>query len=232
MSNTKNIKKFTEVKNQLLGIYDLLLERYGDQHWWPAQTQIEVIVGAVLAQFISWKNVVKAIDNLKERDLLDAKKIYDCDIELIKELIRPCGYFNRKSIILKSVVGFLVEEYEGELDKMFEIPLCFLRDKLLNVKGIGPETADSILLYAGYKKIFVIDAYTVRIFNRLGFLNGDEKYHDVQKFFMEHLPEDVDLYNQFHALIVKLGSECCSFKKPKCSSCCLNTICGYSGRII
>lgn len=222
-----NIQDSTRVKDQLLDIYNLLFEKYGDQHWWPAQTQIEVIVGAVLTQFIAWKNVVKAIDNLKDNDLLDAKKLYDCDIELLKELIRPTGYFNRKSAILKSVVGFLVEEYDGDLDRMFENPLNVLRQKLLNVKGVGPETADSMLLYAGYKKIFVIDAYTMRIFTRLGFLKGDEKYHDVQTFFMDNLPVDVGLYNQFHALIVRLGSECCSSKKPKCDSCVLSIHCKF-----
>ncbi len=217
-----NKEESLKTEDQLLKIYTLLFEKYGDQHWWPAQTQIEVIVGAVLTQFISWSNVVKAIDNIKRRDMLDARKLYECDIELIKEMIRPTGFFNRKAVILKSVMTFLVEEYDADLDKMFQNPLYALREKLLKVKGIGPETADSILLYAGYKKIFVVDAYTIRIFTRLGFLKGDEKYHEVQGFFMKHLPEDVDLYNQFHALIVKLGSDCCLSKKPRCESCVLN----------
>ncbi|OPZ89663.1 MAG: Endonuclease III [Firmicutes bacterium ADurb.Bin419] len=210
-----------KISDKLLNIYTLLFERYGDQHWWPAETQFEVIVGAVLTQFISWSNVVKAIDNIKKSNMLDARKLYACDIDLIKEMIRPAGFFNRKAVILKSVMTFLVEEFDADLDRMFQNPLEVLRDKLLKVKGIGPETADSILLYAGYKKIFVVDAYTIRIFTCLGFLKGDEKYHDVQSFFMKNLPEDVDLYNQFHALIVKLGSDCCSGRKPKCDSCAL-----------
>lgn len=218
MSNkAENLKN----KDKLMEIYTLLFKRYGDQHWWPAQTQFEVIVGAVLTQFISWSNVVKAIDNIKGKELLDARKLYECDLDLIKELIRPAGFFNRKAVILKSVVTFLVEEFEQDLDRMFQTPLDVLREKLLKVKGIGPETADSILLYAGYKKIFVVDAYTIRIFTRLGFLKGDEKYHQVQRMFMQQLPEDVDLYNQYHALIVKLGSDCCLSRKPKCDSCVL-----------
>ncbi|WP_010252431.1 endonuclease III domain-containing protein [Acetivibrio cellulolyticus] len=218
-----------KIADQLLEIYGLLFEKFGDQHWWPAKTQFEVIVGAVLTQFISWSNVVKAIDNLKKSNLLDAGKLYECDIEIIKELIKPAGFFNRKAVILKSVVAFVVEEFEGNLDKMFKTPLGVLREMLLKVRGIGPETADSILLYAGYKKIFVVDAYTVRIFSRLGFIKNDEKYHDVQAFFMKHLPEEVDLYNQFHALIVKLGSDCCSGKKPKCASCVLKSRCNETG---
>lgn len=217
MNNRTELK----ITDQLRNIYALLFEKYGDQHWWPAQTQFEVIVGAVLTQFISWSNVVKAIDNIKRSNMLDARKLYECDIELIKEMIRPAGFFNRKAVILKSVVSFLVEEFDADLDRMFQNPLDVLREKLLKVKGIGPETADSILLYAGHKKVFVVDAYTIRIFTRLGFLKGDEKYHDVQAFFMKHLPEDIELYNQFHALIVKLGSDCCSSKKPKCDSCVL-----------
>ncbi|HOP99246.1 MAG TPA: endonuclease III domain-containing protein [Acetivibrio clariflavus] len=215
------------IKEQLLNIYSLLFSKYGDQHWWPADTQFEVIVGAVLTQFISWRNVVKAIDNIKEKDLLDIHKLYECDIELLKELIKPAGFFNRKAVILKTVLAFIIENYDGNLDKMFETSLEVLREKLLKVRGIGPETADSILLYAGSKKIFVVDAYTIRIFTRLGFLNGTENYHQVQKFFMENLPEEVDLYNQYHALIVKLGSECCSGKKPKCLECVLKDLCQF-----
>lgn len=224
MNNKTEGQKTT---HQLLKIYELLFKKYGDQHWWPAETQFEVIVGAVLTQFISWSNVVKAIDNIKSNNMMDTQKLYECDIELIKELIKPAGFFNRKAVILKAVVTFLVEEFGGELDVMFQMPSAALREKLLNVKGIGPETADSILLYAGYKKIFVVDAYTKRIFTRLGYLKGEEKYHEVQSFFMRYLPEDVDLYNQYHALIVKLGSSCCSGKKPKCSSCALNGWCKY-----
>ena len=213
-----------KITNQLLKIYSLLFEKYKDQHWWPADTKFEVIVGAVLTQFISWRNVVKAIDNIKERNLLDVYKMHECDIELIKEMIRPAGFFNRKSVVLKSVIAFLIEEYDGDIDKMFYTSLEVLREKLLMVKGIGPETADSILLYAGSKRIFVVDAYTIRIFTRLGFLKGDEKYHQVQQFFMNNLPTEVDLYNQYHALIVKLGSECCYGKKPKCDNCVLKDL--------
>ncbi|NLL06535.1 MAG: endonuclease III domain-containing protein [Clostridiaceae bacterium] len=216
-----------KVKAQLLEIYNLLFSKYGDQHWWPANTKFEVIVGALLTQFISWKNVVKAIDNIKASNLLDVHKLHECDIELLKELIRPAGFFNRKASILKSVMTFLVEEYEGDLDKMFLTSLDVIREKLLKVKGIGPETADSILLYAGMKEIFVVDAYTMRIFTRLGLLKGDEKYHQVQEFFMKYLPKDVDLYNQYHALIVKLGSDCCHSKKPKCDKCSLQDLCQH-----
>lgn len=220
-------KDNVEIKEKLLDIYSLIFERYGDQHWWPADTQFEVIVGAVLTQFIAWKNVVRAIDNIKENNLLDIHKLYECDLELLKEMIRPAGFFNRKAVILKSVLTFIVENYEGDLNRMFQTPLDKLRESLLKVKGVGPETCDSILLYAGNKKIFVVDAYTVRIFSRLGFLKGDEKYQQVQEFFMKNLPEDVDLYNQYHALIVKLGSECCSLKRPKCIQCVLQDLCHF-----
>lgn len=223
----KNERKSQKTTDQLSEIYSLLFEKYGDQNWWPAKTQFEVIVGAVLTQFIAWSNVVKAIDNIEKTGLLDVQKLYECDIELVKELIRPAGFFNRKAVILKAVLAFLVEEYGGDLNKMFQTPLDVLREKLIKVRGIGPETADSILLYAGYKRIFVVDTYTIRVFTRLGLLNGDEKYHEVQAFFMKHIPHEVALYNQFHALIVKLGSNCCSGKKPKCGSCVLNGRCKY-----
>ena len=206
-------------KFSLLDYYRTALKELGPQHWWPGETPFEVCVGAILTQNTNWKNVEKAIGNLKSRGLLDPHRLHAVPAGDLASLIRPAGYFNIKAKRLKSFLKFLVEEYEGSLDRMFEERLETLREKLLSVKGVGPETADSILLYAGRKSIFVVDAYTKRIFLRHEIVSEEADYHEIQRYFMDHLPEDETLFNEFHALIVNIGKNWCKSKAPDCGNC-------------
>lgn len=198
--------------------FQTALEKLGPQHWWPGETPFEVCVGAILTQNTNWKNVEKAIANLKSKNLLDPKKLLRLPDQQLAELIRPAGYFNIKTKRLKSFLKFLVEQYEGDLNQMFNERLEPLREKLLSVKGIGPETADSILLYAGGKPIFVVDAYTKRIFLRHQVVSEEADYHEIQDHFMRHLPDEVPTFNEFHALIVNIGKNWCK-TKPDCEHC-------------
>ncbi|MBE9536269.1 MAG: endonuclease III domain-containing protein [Proteobacteria bacterium] len=199
-------------------IFGLLFKAYGPQHWWPGDTPFEVIVGAILTQNTSWTNVEKAIDNLKSKDCLNSEKLQTIRQEDLAELIRPSGYFNIKAKRLKTFINFLFDRFKGDLDRMFALPIARLRHELLSVNGIGPETADSILLYAGGYPTFVVDAYTKRIFTRLGLLPTEHTYHQVQAFFHEHLDEDERLFNEYHALIVNHAKEYCR-TKPLCDGC-------------
>jgi len=199
-------------------VFDLLFKACGPQHWWPGDTPFEVIVGAILTQNTNWTNVEKAIVNLKREDCLNPGRLHAIKEEDLAELIRPSGYFNIKAKRLKSFTGFLFDSFNGDLDAMFALPLARLRHKLLSVNGIGPETADSILLYAGRYPVFVVDAYTRRIFSRLGLLNEEHTYHQVQAFFQDHLDEDERLFNEYHALIVRHAKEHCR-TKPLCEGC-------------
>lgn len=208
----------------LIWIFDKLLSFFGPQHWWPAESKLEIIVGAILTQNISWNNVEKAILNLEDKDLLSIDGILNTDIESLALLIKPAGYYNQKSRYLKNICGFVRENYKS-LDEFLSQDSIKLRNKLLKIKGIGPETADSIILYAAEKPVFVVDAYTKRIFHRLGLIKQNLSYDKVQRFFMKNLPKDVGLYNQYHALIVKLGKQNCSNKNPDCGYCPLNEIC-------
>ena len=202
----------------LLKIYTILLKAFGPQHWWPGDTPLEVIVGAILTQNTNWTNVEKAIANLKAAGLLDAKRLKGVRIEKLAELIRPAGYFNVKARRLKSFFEWLAAHHEGDLDTMFARPLSALREELLEVRGVGPETADSILLYAGQKPSFVVDAYTYRIFSRHQLIPTDTTYDEIKEFFESSLPEDVQVYNEYHALIVALGKSYCK-PRPLCAEC-------------
>ena len=206
-------------------IFTKLYECYGDLNWWPAETRFEVIVGAILTQNTSWKNVEKAIHNLKAKGMLDRYRIKNISVGTLANLIKPSGYYNLKAQRLKNFIKFLFSRYEGSLSKMFKEELMVLRSSLLTVNGLGPETVDSILLYAGKKPIFVVDAYTKRIFSRHGLVKKEQGYHAVQKFFHDNLPHDVDLFNKYHALIVKIGKELCR-KNPNCLQCPLKDITG------
>ncbi len=199
-------------------VYERLLDAYGPQDWWPGDSPFEVIVGAILTQNTSWTNVEKAIINLKGRGLLTHEGLRNIDAEALAGLIRPSGYFNLKAKRLKAFIGFLFERFYGDLDLMFDMDLKTLRHYLLKINGIGPETADSILLYAGNYPIFVVDAYTKRIFSRLTLISNDCKYSEVQNYFMECLEEDVRLFNEYHALIVVHAKQHCK-KKPLCRTC-------------
>jgi len=205
----------------LIEICDALYKHYGPQHWWPGDTEFEMMVGAVLTQNTNWGNVEKAIANLKAAGALSAKAIHNMPDAELAELIRPSGYFNIKAGRLKAFISYFLEKYGGSVARMKKADCGRLRDEVLAVKGIGPETADSILLYALGCPTFVVDAYTKRIFSRHGFFAEDADYHDVQKFFMDRLPKDVQLYNEYHALIVRLAKDRCLKKAGKCGICML-----------
>jgi endonuclease-3 related protein len=202
----------------LMNIYRRLYQAYGPRHWWPGETSFEVMVGAILTQNTSWKNVEKAIQRLKMNRVLNPEGIYYLKKSQLAPLIRSSGYYRIKADRLKSFVDFLYEEYGGDLKRMKRERLAELREKLLGVKGIGPETADSILLYGLKKPIFVVDAYTKRVLSRHGMISEKASYEEVQKLFMEHLPPDEKLFNEYHALFVHLGKNVCK-KSPKCDIC-------------
>jgi endonuclease-3 related protein len=206
----------------LLTIYKTLNAHFGDLNWWPGNSPFEIIVGAILTQNTAWRNVEKAIARLKSLELLDPAGILEIDDSILADLIRPAGYYNIKTRRLKSFIRFLYDDYGGKLDNMFAEDLWRLRAKLLTVKGIGEETADSILLYAGRKPIFVVDAYTRRILQRHDKIHSDAKYNEIQNLFMTYLPHSVPLYNQYHALFVNTGKHFCT-RKPRCEGCPLQS---------
>ena len=209
----------------LLKIYDKLLNHFGNQNWWPADTKFEVIVGAILTQQTSWKNVEKSIKNLKENNVLEPKKLFNLPVKTLEVLIRPSGFFKVKSKRLRNFLEFFVGNYDGNLDKMFELPLNNLRENLLSVNGVGPETCDSIILYAGNKPVFVVDTYTIRLCERYPIMKS-KKYEEAREFFEKNLPKDVNLFKEFHALIVELGKNYCK-TKPICEKCPLNEGCKH-----
>jgi len=203
----------------LTEVYRRLFDAFGPQHWWPGETPFEVMVGAVLTQNTSWRNVERAIRNLREADLLSPKELYGVPVEELEELIRPAGYYRVKARRLRALLEWLVERFDGSLDAMFAVGLPDLRQELLAVNGIGPETADSILLYAGGLPTFVVDAYTHRVFARHGWIDFDTDYHGIQEYVEGELPRDVSVYNEFHALLVRLGKDYCRKTKPRCTEC-------------
>lgn len=207
----------------LTEIYQSLYDTFGPQHWWPGDSQFEIITGAILTQNTSWANVEKAIANLIAADCLDAGKLHNLEPSQLAELIRPAGYFNIKAKRLKSFLSWLFENYEGSLRNLESIDTQSLREELLSVKGIGCETADSILLYAFERPIFVIDAYTARITVRHGLIEPGADYQQLQDLFESNLPQDIQLFNEYHALIVRVGKEFCK-PKAKCPSCPLNKL--------
>lgn len=199
-------------------IYQTMLNTLGPQQWWPGETPFEVVIGAILTQNTNWSNVEKAIRNLKAADRLSPSGIYELSTIELAQLIRPSGFFNVKAKRVKTFINWLFSRYEGDLSRMFRQDLQTLRDELLSVKGIGPETADSILLYAGNMPTFVVDAYTHRIFSRHGFISEESTYEDMKAFFEENLPKDVRLFNEYHALLVQIGKRYCKPKKA-CEPC-------------
>lgn len=202
----------------LLQIYNRLEDHFGNLRWWPADSPLEVIVGAILVQNTAWHNVTYAINKLKEAGLLTPQGLYLAPIDTLAELIRSSGYYNVKARRLTNFVRFLHDEYNNSLENMFGEDCWQLRNKLLQIKGIGEETADSILLYAGKKPVFVIDAYTRRILERHGILSGQERYSAIQALFMDHLPARASLYNQYHALLVHTGKTFC--RRARCCAAC------------
>lgn len=212
-------------RTALLELFETLLGRYGALNWWPADTPFEVCVGAILTQNTNWLNVEKAIINLKREGLLSVEALREIDEGRLAESIRPSGFFNVKSARLKGFVEWLWERY-CSLDAMFEGDWIRLREELCAVRGIGPETCDSILLYAGEKPSFVVDAYTRRLFSRLGLVREEDDYHRVRALFMDHLPAKVPLFNEYHALIVEQCKRHCR-KKPLCEGCPLSRFCTF-----
>ncbi len=208
----------------LQDIYLRLMARYGAQHWWPAEEPFEVIVGAVLTQSAAWNNVEKAIANLKAAKALSARALNHLSLAEVAALIHPCGYYNAKALKLKSLAHWLGKYYNNSLDKLFANNADHLRQQLLAIHGIGRETADSIILYAANKPIFVIDAYTRRIINRIGLAPESNSYAAYQTLFMDNLPADARLFNEYHALLVCLGKGVCR-SRPLCQQCCLNDVC-------
>jgi len=192
---------------------------FGPQHWWPGKTQFEIIVGAILTQNTSWKNVERAIANLREAGLLSPTAIERVPLPRLERLIRSSGYYRQKARKLKAFCHFLRAEYGGSLKRMFEAPTMELREKLLGVFGVGPETADSILLYAGGHPVFVVDAYTKRVLARHGWAHEKSKYDDVRWMFERQFPGDVKRFNEFHALIVNTGKHFCVTQEPHCNRC-------------
>jgi len=221
------------MKNILIDIFDKLYSAYGPQHWWPGDSTWEICIGAILTQNTNWNNVEKAIVNLKRKDFISAssdnnsfaQKILNEKKELIEDLIRPSGYFRQKTLKLKEFsLWWMRNTVNGKIPDGFK--MNDLRDSLLSVKGIGPETADSILLYAFDCPSFVIDSYTKRIMSRHIDTDVNIEYHSLRKIFMDNLPEDAKLFNEFHALLVKLAKDAC-LKKECSNKCVLRSLDNY-----
>jgi endonuclease III related protein len=210
------------MKRKLNAIFLRLYSVFGPQHWWPADSDFEVMVGAILTQNTNWSNVEKALLALKEKKLLTARRLDQLTLKKLAGLIKSAGYYNLKAARLKSFLKFFLNKYAGKINIMGAQELMVLRKQLLEVSGIGPETADSMLLYALNKPIFVVDAYTKRIFSRHGLVKEEAPYSEVQGIFMRNLKPDVKLFNEYHALIVKLGKDYCRKQNPKCEVCPLH----------
>ncbi len=227
--NEKYLKTLTSqsrgstTSEKLIELFWNLYNYFGPQYWWPGQSPFEIAIGAILTQNTNWQNVEKAITNLKSHGLLSHKAILEIPHGQLAQLIRPAGYFNVKAKRIKNFVNFIEEEFQGDMQEMTLVDTTQMRQKLLSVNGIGPETADSILLYALEKPVFVVDTYTVRILARHDMIYLEEaQYHLVQDLFMENLPMDTCLFNEYHALFVRLGKEMCKRTRPICNSCPLN----------
>ena len=211
------------ISEQLTEIYQLLFDRFGPQHWWPGQTQFEIITGAILTQNTNWANVEKALTNLKSADCLTPEKLRRLDVSQLAEFIRPAGYYNIKAKRLKNFVNWLFDNYDGKLTNLESLDTDRLRAEFLSIRGIGHETADSILLYALNRAIFVVDAYTARIAFRHQLIEPEAEYEQLRELFQSNLPQDAQLFNEYHALLVRVGKEFC---KPtaRCPGCPLEKL--------
>ena len=212
------------ISQRLQDIYHRLMYCYGPQHWWPAEGPFEMMVGAVLTQSAAWRNVEKAIANLKAAGALSPQALRRLSLSELVALIRPAGYYNAKALKLKSLAQWLGEGHGDNLDRLLAGNIETLREQLLSIHGIGQETADSIILYAAGKPIFVIDAYTRRIIDRLGLSPEESSYAAYQALFMDNLPRDSELFQEYHALLVCLAKNVCC-RRPLCHKCCLISIC-------
>jgi endonuclease-3 related protein len=211
-------KKTKSHRKVIVEIYKTLYRVFGPQRWWPGDTPFEVAVGAVLTQNTNWGNVEKAIKNLKDNNALDAHVMHRMRNKRLAMLIQPAGYFNVKTRRLKAFLKFLVNHYKGDMGAMRARDTGILREELLNIHGIGPETADSIILYALERPVFVVDAYTKRVMQRHGLVSEKTTYHEMQEVFHKNLSHDTGYFNEYHALFVKLGKDYCR-PKMKCDGC-------------
>jgi len=207
----------------LTEIYELLYEAFGPQQWWPGETPFEVIIGAILTQNTSWTNVEKAIGSLKSAGCLSAEAIHNITLSKLAGLIHPAGYYNLKAKRLKDFIDWLFENHDGDLANLEQLATGRLREELLTVKGIGRETADSILLYALGRPVFVVDAYTARIAVRHGLIEPEADYEQLRELFESNLPQDTQLFNEYHALLVRTGKEFCR-PKARCPGCPLEKL--------
>ena len=217
--NSRPKSPTTESQPPLDEYFNSLFTAMGPQHWWPGKTPFEIIVGAILTQNTSWTNVERAIANLRSAGLLTPAAICKVLPRRLQGLIRSSGYFRQKARKLKAFCEFLQAKHSGSLRKMFDTPTIVLREHLLGVFGIGPETADSILLYAGEHAVFVVDAYTKRMLARHGWVDEKAKYEDIRWMFERQFPGDVKRFNEFHALIVNAGKNFCTAQRPWCEEC-------------
>ena len=216
--NYRNKTVITTTGQVLMEIYNLLFSALGPQNWWPAETELEMMVGAILTQNTSWNNVEKAIQNLKEKDLLSIKGLSQIPASVLAGYIRSAGYYNIKAKRLKNLIKFIEDKYNGDIDRLLSLDTDTIRKELLSVKGIGMETADSIVLYGAGRPIFVVDTYTHRILTRHNLIEEEAGYNDLQLAFMDNLPNDAELFKEFHALIVKTGKDFCR-KRLLCPNC-------------
>ncbi len=217
------------MQRELRQAYELMFAHFGHRHWWPGETPFEVCVGAILTQNTNWGNVERAIVNLKKEDLLEPRRLFAVPESKLAALLRPAGYFNVKARRLRCFLKVLVEDYAGQLERLFEGPTESVRDRLLAINGIGPETADSMLLYAGGHSRFVIDAYTKRIFHRHRWCRPQANYSEVQAICegaLDHKPPEklLDYWQDFHAQFVAVGNKYCRPKNPRCELCPLKPL--------
>lgn len=217
-------KKSIVLSKELMEIYTVLRKHFGHQHWWPGDSPLEIFVGAILTQQTAWVNVEKAISNLKRMNMLDLKIMAKGGKEL-ERAIHSSGYYRQKAKRLSKASRYILEHY-GTIQCFLSLETQKLRKELLSIKGIGPETADSIILYAAERPVFVVDAYTFRILERLKLYTGKKDYHTLQALFHISLPPHLDLYQDFHAQFVALGKNHCR-KNPICNGCPLRERCGY-----
>jgi endonuclease-3 related protein len=198
--------------------YDQLFATFGSQHWWPGESTCEIVLGAILTQNTAWTNVERALQQLRQQRLLSIAGLRNVSVEELAEWIRPAGYYRQKAQRIRNFVQFLDQTYEGSLEALFQDDLPTARQGLLSVRGIGPETADSILLYAGRFPTFVVDAYTARVLKRHGWIEPEADYDAIKDFCESQLPRDTQLFNEFHALLVRVGKDYCR-KQPQCERC-------------
>lgn len=208
----------------LMEVFRRLYGRYGPQGWWPGESRFEVVIGAILTQAVSWRSVERALDNLKQAQVFSMDGLRDVPQAQLAQMLRPCVYFNMKARKLKAFVDHVWDQYGGDLDALLSREPAELREELLSIYGIGEETADDILVYAAGQPSFIIDSYTRRILSRMGFADGRASYRELQNLFHQHLPREVGLFNEYHALLDRHAREVCR-KRPVCVDCCLSGMC-------